>query len=376
MSDSTVSTEPMEPARTSCCGPAPSVSACGDSASCRPKTSGLTQWLPPLRSVWSLILLIPLIIWVLDSDQFGEMMSIATSALVSTLPFIAVAIFLIAYLKATGAESLVAKAFEGRTYRMIVLAALFGGLAPFCSCEVIPFVAALLAVGAPLSAVMAFWLSSPLIDPASLVITAGALGWHFAIAKAMAAVGLGLLGGFLVQIWHQHALFRAPLKAGRQTGGCCGTTPSGPSGSQLQWRFWESTERRQQFREQLLENGTFLLKWLMLAYLLEALLILYIPASLIAGVVGGEGVGAIALGALVGMPAYLNSFAAPPLVAGLVTQGMSLGAAMAFMLAGAISSLPAMTAVWSLVKWQIFVTYMALGFVGAVVLGFVYQLSV
>ncbi len=274
MSDSTVSTEPMEPARTSCCGPAPSVSACGDSASCRPKTSGLTQWLPPLRSVWSLILLIPLIIWVLDSDQFGEMMSIATSALVSTLPFIAVAIFLIAYLKATGAESLVAKAFEGRTYRMIVLAALFGGLAPFCSCEVIPFVAALLAVGAPLSAVMAFWLSSPLIDPASLVITAGALGWHFAIAKAMAAVGLGLLG------------------------------------------------------------------------------------------------------ALIGMPAYLNSFAAPPLAAGLVTQGMSLGAAMAFMLAGAISSLPAMTAVWSLVKWQIFVTYMALGFVGAVVLGFVYQLSV
>ena len=44
--------------------------------------------------------------------------------------------------------------------RMILL----GALAPFCSCEVIPFISALLAVGAPLSAVMAFWLASPLMD--------------------------------------------------------------------------------------------------------------------------------------------------------------------------------------------------------------------
>ncbi|MEZ5913781.1 MAG: permease [Paracoccaceae bacterium] len=76
------------------------------------------------------------------------------------------AILAVAWLKATGAETLMARAFEGRETRMIVLAALVGGLAPFCSCEVIPFIAALLAVGVPLSAVMAFWLASPLMDPA------------------------------------------------------------------------------------------------------------------------------------------------------------------------------------------------------------------
>ena len=45
-------------------------------------------------------------------------------------------------MKATGAENLLARAFEGREVRMIVLAALMGGLSPFCSCEVIPFIAA------------------------------------------------------------------------------------------------------------------------------------------------------------------------------------------------------------------------------------------
>ena len=58
------------------------------------------------------------------------------------------------------------------------------------------------------------------------------------------------------------------------------------------------------------------------------------PAALIAGVVGGDGFAPIVMGALVGAPAYVNGYAAPPLVAGLMEQGMSPGAAMAFMVAG------------------------------------------
>ena len=104
----------------------------------------------------------------------------------------------VAYLKATGAENLLAKAFEGNPARMIVMAALLGGLSPFCSCEVIPFIAALLAVGAPLGAVMAFWLASPLMDPAMFAITTGAIGLEFTIAKTIAAVG----SGHIWRVWH------------------------------------------------------------------------------------------------------------------------------------------------------------------------------
>ncbi len=247
---------------------------------------------------------------------------------------------MIGYLKASGAETVVAKAFEGRESRMIVFAALLGGLAPFCSCEVIPFIAGLLAVGAPLSAVMAFWLSSPLIDPPTLIITAGALGWEFAIGKAVAAVVLGLMGGFLVSGAMRYGAFTDPLRKDSSVG-CCGCGPAPFSGKPV-WKFWGEEERRKMFVGASRENGLFLLKWLTLAYLIEALLIHYVPASLIATAVGGEGLWPIVIGALVGAPAYLNSYAAPPLVAGLVEQGMTAGAAMAFMTAGAVSSIPAM----------------------------------
>ena len=174
-----------------------------------------------VKSPWAFILYILAGVAVLDPGNLGFTAGFAARALLDTLPYIVVAVLLLAYLKATGAEVMVARAFEGRETRMIFLAAVFGGLAPFCSCQVIPFIAGLLALGAPLSAVMAFWLSSPLIDPPTLLITAAALGWPFAIAKAVAAVGLGLFGGFAVKAMLGAGAFESPLKV-YQRSGCCG----------------------------------------------------------------------------------------------------------------------------------------------------------
>lgn len=351
-----------------CCStPQESTRCCDTAATDTLKWPGLAQLRERVFSAWTLILLIPLLVYLLDSQTVGEVLDIATSALAGTTPYILVAVFLIAYLKASGAENMVARAFEGRENHMIVLAALVGGLAPFCSCQVIPFIAGLLALGAPLSAVMAFWLSSPLIDPGSLMITAGALGWEFAIGKAMAAVFLGLFGGFGIKLMLRSGAFSSPLR-GDHAGGCssgaCGA--NNPLDGKPVWSFWTESQRIQTFRKEGIDNAFFLFKWLTLAYLLEALLILYIPASLIGSIVGGEGFLPIVLGALVGMPAYLNSYAAPPLVAGLMEQGMSAGSAMAFMVAGAISSIPAMTAVWSLVKRPVFAAYLGFGITGSI----------
>ncbi|WP_372570658.1 permease [Ruegeria jejuensis] len=323
-----------------------------------------------LKSPWTLIVLILLAVLALDPGNFETVIRFAIGALAHTAPYILFAVLLLAYLKATGAEVLVAKAFEGRETRMILLAALFGGLAPFCSCEVIPFIAGLLALGAPLSAVMAFWLSSPLIDPPTLLITAGALGWPFAIGKAVAAVALGLFGGFAIKALMRSGAFAQPLRSYTPPGCGCGSNKT----EIPVWQFWQTAERRARFRSEFATNGLFLLKWLSLAYVLEALLVSYVPADLIAQVVGGEGVIPIATAALVGMPAYLNSYVAPPLLAGLMEQGMSAGAAMAFMIAGAVSSIPAMAAVWSLVKPRVFAAYLCLGVLGAILSGIVFQM--
>ena len=334
---------------------------------------GLRERARSVLSVWSLIVAIPLAVALLDTANVTDILRIAADAFAGTLPYIAGAVLLIAWLKAAGATALVSRAFEGRETRMIVLAAVLGGLAPFCSCEVIPLIAGLLAVGVPLSAIMAFWLSSPLIDPSTMLITAAALGWDFAAGKAVAAIALGLFGGFGVRFLVWRGAFAQPLRQG--AGGGC-SVASGFDEGKAVWRFWREPSRRVAFRSEAIVNARFLVKWLAFAYLIEALLVTYVPAETIAGVVGGDGIAPIVMGALVGAPAYLNGYAAPALVAGLMEQGMGAGAAMSFMVAGAVSSIPAMVAVWSLVRRQVFAAYVAFGIAGAILSGVVFSVLV
>jgi len=338
-----------------------------DIASSSPRPSVWSR----IGKVWIVLLLILAAVAVLDPTQVWPTVTFTANALLHTAPFIAFAVFAVAYLKATGAERLVAKVFQGNQVRMIAMAAMVGGLAPFCSCEVIPFIAAMLALGAPLAAVMAFWLASPLMDPAMFAITSGTLGWDFAVAKAVAAVGIGMFGGFATMLAARSVLFADPLREKPQVGGCCGTKK--PYEGAPVWRFWTQADRRETFRATGMENAVFLLKWLTLAYMLEALMLEYVPADMVAGVLGGTGIGPIILGALVGAPAYLNGYAAVPLIDALLAQGMSDGAAMSFVIAGGVSCIPAAIAVWALVKPRVFFAYLAFAFTGAVLAGIAWQ---
>lgn len=324
-----------------------------------------------IDKAWIALILVLVAVVAFDWPQLWPTVTFAATALLHTAPFILFAVFAVAYLKATGAETLLAKAFEGRQVRMIVGAAALGGLSPFCSCEVIPFIAAMLALGAPLGAVMAFWLASPLMDPAMFAITSGTLGWDFAIAKTVAAVGIGLMGGFATMLAARSPVFADPLREKPQVGGCCGAKK--PFEGKPQWAFWHDGARVKAFRASALENGTFLLKWLSLAYVIEAVMLTYIPAETVATVLGGDGIGPILLGAAVGAPAYLNGYAAVPMVDALLAQGMSQGAAMSFVIAGGVSCIPAAIAVWALVKPRVFAAYIGYALLGAVLAGLIWQ---
>ncbi len=294
-----------------------------------------------------------------------DILEFALRALGGTGVYILLATLLIAWLKATGAEGALSRAFTGREIQMVFLASVSGGLAPFCSCEVIPLIAALLASGVPLSAVMAFWLASPIMDPPMFLITLSTLGLDFAVGKTAAAIGFGLFGGACTMLLTRAGLFADQLRT--QGPDCCCETDS--LAGRPVWKFWLERERLARFRETAVWNLLFLLKWMTLAYLLEALLIEFVPSDVVAGMLGGEGVWPVVLGALLGAPAYLNGYAALPVVAGMIEQGMSQGAAMAFVLAGSVTCVPAAVAVWALVKERVFAAYLGFAFSASLIGG-------
>jgi len=331
------------------------------------------QMVTRLDFVWLTIAAIFLGLLLLAPAQATVSAAFVLKTTLSVAPLFAVSMAILAFTAASGADNLIARAFVGRTAPMILFAALMGALSPFCSCGVIPLIAALLTLGVPLPAVMAFWLASPLMDPAQFVLTSSVLGFPFAMAKTVAAIGVGLIGGFGTYALTASGCLATPLRDHIGNGGCGGSRIRNPKA--VVWTFWREPARVEKAWNTARQNSLFLGKMLVLAFVLESLMSAWTPSGFIAQLLGGTGPGPIVLATLTSIPAYLNGTAALPLMRELIGQGMAPGAAMAFLIGGGVTSIPAAIAVWSIARPAVFAAYLAFAIIGAFLSGMAWQFA-
>lgn len=286
--------------------------------------------------------------------------------------YLIAAVALTAYVKASDAENLIGRIFQGREATSILIAAGFGALSPFCSCGVVPVIAALLAMGTPFSAVLAFCLSSPVMSPDAFFITAGTLGLEMAVAKTLAAIGLGVMGGFGALSLERLGLIGDVLRADVGNGGCSARRVR--EVRPVTWAIHRDGVRMHQFSTTFAKTGLWLLQWLVLAYLLESLMLKVVPADAITGILGPGNSYAIPMAALLGIPMYLNGYAALPLVKGFIELGTTPAVALTFLVAGGVTSLPASLAVLGVMRVRAFAAYLAFSLLGSILAGGAYAL--
>ena len=343
-------------------------------------------------------------------------------------PYLLVTIPLAVAVNMSGASKYIKRAFEAKPIPAILLATLVGAFSPFCSCSVIPVIATLLISGVPLAPVMSFWIASPSMDPEIFFLSVGTIGWNLALWRLIGTLLLSLSAGFITRFATQkqwigtnvlrnlnaavtqsnYSLIQSAWRGLRErvkyfssfrpvesiaapVAVCCdGNTTvfteiqpfiraaavpvlmhrsldkpkAGGCGCRRKTNFWSHV-----FKESY-SATRMVIKFMALAFFLEALIILYIPSELIAGIMGRGNAWAIITAALLGVPTYTSNLSALPMVSGLLAQGMSPAAALAFLIAGPTTTLPAMAAVWSLVSHRVFVLYVSFALVGAIVLGY------
>lgn len=292
--------------------------------------------------------------------------------LVLVSPMIVIGIILTAGITANGSMALITSSFKGHEIRMIFVASLIGAITPVCGITVLPLVAGLLAASVPLAPIMAFWLSSPVTDPGMLAVTAGTLGISFAVGKTVAAFGAGILGGIVILFLTRAGYLTNPA---RPTGfmatmqSACGSTCGSADEQEVMWRFWQSPGRRATFRATAVSTGKLMLIWLTGAFIAEYFLRGLLPPDLLGQYVGRDSAFAVPLAAIVGAPIYLDGYAALPLIRALIEGGMGQGAAMAFLIAGGIVSAWAIIPVFALVRLPVFVLYILLAVLSAMIAG-------
>ena len=291
--------------------------------------------------------------------------------LIEVAPLVVPGILLAAWVSASGAGDRIAEVFNGRVLHAVVIASLIGAVTPVCGVTVLPLMAGLLASGVPLAPVMAFWLSSPITDPAMLATTVATLGLGFAIGKTVAAFGLGLLGGVTTAALAGCAWTHRPLRSNRIVGELGQQICRGSSGMTI--AIWRTSEHRTHFWQETKATTRLILICLIPAFAAEYWLNEALHPEALSAYVGSDAWWAVPLAVLVGAPAYLDGYAALPLTRGLIDHGMSDGAAMAFLVSGGVVSIWGAMAIFPVLKLKPFLLYLGLAVIGSMASGWAFE---
>ena len=365
---------------------------------------------------------------MLNEVQF--LINFVVENLVQIWPYLLITIPVAVAVQLSGASKYIQKAFTARPMVAILLATAVGAFSPFCSCTVIPVVAALLIGGVPLAPVMAFWIASPSMDPETFFLSVATIGWNMAVWRLVATLLLSLAAGYITHFavthnWLGEKILRdkasarsvavvsvterlvagwekfiawagqpapsrnvlattsgislgSPMHEIAEETSCSGDTACSLPASGEESACGSSCAAPVPFKTKLIQETwaatSLVLRFMLLAFILEAIIIRYIPAEWITNLLGQENPLAILFAALIGVPVYTSNLAALPMVSGLLAQGMNPAAGLAFLVAGPTTTLPAMTAVWQLASRRVFALYVAFALIGAVVAGYGYQL--
>jgi len=262
-------------------------------------------------------------------------------------------------------------------FSAIFLAAFIGVFSPLCSCGILTTVVALLAAGLPLAPAMALLISSPLMSPTTFFLTLNDLGMYWAIVRTLVAFLMGILAG---------AVTIVASKAGFETTDLFldGNIPEGDfhdpdyPDARLRCTCNEKMSNRiaRKTKNKLV---IFLAKttemfWLIGKYVLVGIVVgcvveRYIPHTYIQHLFGEGGKLSVIWVTLGSIPIFLHQISASSILYHIKTSlpgTMDNSAALAFLIGGPVTAIPAMTLLWSMFKKRVFFLYMGISILGTI----------
>lgn len=293
----------------------------------------------------------------------------------------------------------------------------FGAFTPFCACGTMAVVLAMMATALPWGPIMAFLTSSPLMSPEEFILISGVISPGFAIALTVSSIMIGIGSGYIAHIIQKKTHFLddqlrfAGKKAEPAASGCacnavppavaavsccsapeevcscsgeiavassaccCGAVATKPVAKARPVRDFLKKCKIDRLFKAAFDIG---IKKILPLFALFAgigyLINRFIPSEWITAAFGAQNGFAVPLSAVIGLPLYVNGDSSIPLIQSLMQSGVSPGAMLAFMITGPGTSAGVLAGIATIMKKKAIVLYVACLLVGAILLGYTYDL--
>lgn len=245
-----------------------------------------------------------------------------------------------------------------------VFASLFGAITPFCSCSSVPLFIGFVQGGIPLGVTFSFLITSPLVNEIALAMFIGMFGVKTTVIYVLSGIVLGTVGGWVLGKLNLEPLLSDWVKkiiAHKNT-----------ASSEMQ-----STSLREKLPHIFSEARVIVksvLVYIVVGIGIGAAMHGYVPNSFFEKYLGGNQWWTVPLAVVVGVPLYANAAAILPLLQVLVTKGVPVGTAIAFMMSTVGLSIPEATLLKKVMTLKLIVIYFGVVTLFIIISGFIFNL--
>ena len=291
----------------------------------------------------------------------------------------------------------------------VVGAVLLGTFTPFCACGTTAVILGMLSTTLPWGPIMAFLTSSPLMSPDGFVLITGMISLRFAVALTIASLVIGLGAGFLTLLIEKNTNYLA--NQNRFTGSpdpapscTCEESPAeqgipvpavsfrmsscGYSGNMCAAAEAEFEQEEPRFAfisrwkiDTLVSTvWTLGVRQILLNFVIfiaiGSLINLLVPSSIISALFGGDHFWSVPLASAIGLPLYVTTESAVPVIQSILQSGASEGSMLAFIITGSATSAWVIAGLNTFMRKKAILLYVGFVLTGGILSGYLYNLFI
>ena len=288
-----------------------------------------------------------------------ELLSIFWNLVIESAPWLLMGYLLAGIIKQVIPNSWVEKQLSEPGLLSIVKGAFIGAPLPLCSCGVIPTALAIRKAGASKGATSSFLVATPETGVDSISFSYAVLGPIFALMRPIGALTSAIVAGILVNT------FDGKEEVVEETTSTCGSCCASKKA--------QEAEQKASLGERFIAAVKYgygrmisdTAKWLAIGLIAATIITAVVPQSFF--LQWGDGLMAMIVMVVVGLPMYICATASTPVAASLLFAGISPGAALVFMLTGPATNIATMGVIREQLGTRSLMAYLA-GVVGTAII--------
>ena len=242
-----------------------------------------------------------------------------------------------------------------------VLAASLGIVTPFCSCSAVPLFIGFVSAGVPLGVTFSFLISAPMVNEVALGLLFGLVGWKVALTYLAFGLAVAIVSGWVIGRLHLEHWLEEWVRNIR-----AGAVYLPPEELTV-------VDRIKAGIEAIKEIVGKVWPWIIAGIAAGAFIHGYVPADLLATIMGRDAWWSVPAAVVIGIPMYSNAAGIIPVVEALLTKGAALGTVLAFMMSVIALSLPEMIILRKVLTIRLIAVFVGVVGTGILAVGFLFN---